>query len=87
MNISPLNGRGLLSSFPSKGMLNPISGQTNVTIKAQYDFYQGVTTVTPTRETQILHTEKTCLSKDIVVNPIPSNYGLITYNGSVITIT
>ena len=43
--------------------------------------YDGEYEVTPTRETQILHTAAKIMSADAIVHPIPSNYGLITYNG------
>ena len=49
--------------------------------------YEGETTVIPTNETQTLHTKNLRMTDDIVVNPIPSNYGLITWNGSVITVS
>ena len=49
--------------------------------------YGGSYTVTPSAQTQTLPTENRQLSGDIVINPIPSNYGLITYNGSVITVS
>lgn len=49
--------------------------------------YQGPYEVTPTRETQVLHTAARTLAQDVVVNPIPHNYGLITYNGSTITVS
>ena len=51
------------------------------------DEYEGPYTVTPTQSTQTLSTAfKTCVN-NIVVNPIPSNYGLITWNGSVLTVS
>ena len=49
--------------------------------------YTGAYEVTPTRETQVLHTAARTLAQDVVVNPIPHNYGLITYNGSTITVS
>lgn len=62
------------------GMESPIIVGTN-------QIYDGPYEVTPTSETQILQTENKKLEQDIVVNPIPSNYGLITWNGSVITVS
>lgn len=51
------------------------------------DPYDGPYEVTPTQSTQTLETAlKTCV-QNIVINPIPSNYGLITYNGSVLTVS
>lgn len=43
--------------------------------------------VTPTQETQTLPTEGLMMSHDVVINPIPSNYGLITWNGSTLTVS
>ena len=49
--------------------------------------YAGPYEVTPGREAQVLPTEARTLAQDVVVNPIPHNYGLITYNGSTITVS
>lgn len=51
------------------------------------DGYEGQTTVTPTQQTQVLHTAGLVVSQDITINPIPSNYGLITWDGSTITVS
>ena len=51
------------------------------------DPYTGSYTVTPSRETQVLHTYDLRMTDDVTVNPIPSNYGLITWNGAVLTVT
>lgn len=49
--------------------------------------YNGPYEVTPTENTQILPTSDKVLAANIVVNPIPNNYGLITWNGSTITVS
>ena len=49
--------------------------------------YSGSYEVTPSIDTQVLSTASRMLSQNVVVNPIPSNYGLITYNGSTITVS
>ena len=49
--------------------------------------YEGTYTVTPTQETQVLLTEGLRMLQNVTVNPIPSNYGLITWNGSIITVS
>lgn len=49
--------------------------------------YTGEYEVTPTQQTQTLLTEGLKMTANVVVNPIPSNYGKITYNGSVITVS
>lgn len=49
--------------------------------------YTGPTEVTPTREMQVLYTANKSVLSNITVNPIPSNYGLITWNGSTLTVS
>lgn len=49
--------------------------------------YGGPYEVTPTRESQTLATEGLRTTQDIIIAPIPSNYGLITYNGFEITVS
>ena len=44
--------------------------------------YGGAYEVTPSREAQTLATASRTLSQNVVVNPIPSNYGLIEWDGS-----
>ena len=61
-------------------------------ISAEYgivtvDTYKGETTVTPSETTQVLHTAGLLTETDITINPIPSNYGLITWSGSVLTVS
>lgn len=61
---------------------------TNVThYHSEYPTYDGETTFTPSAETQIIPTGHTVLLSDITINPIPSNYGRITYSGGIISIT
>ena len=49
--------------------------------------YEGDYEVTPSAEEQTLPTANRLLNKNIVVKPIPKNYGLITYNGYEITVS
>lgn len=51
------------------------------------DHYEGPIEVTPAQQTQTLQTEGLLVDSDITINPIPSNYGLITWNGSVLTVS
>lgn len=51
------------------------------------DPYTGETVITPTQETQVLHTTGLMIPTDITIKPIPSNYGLITWDGSTLTVS
>lgn len=67
-----------------------LDGTPDKVIKvAEYDLpvYDGITEITPSQDTQILQTSNKTLTRNIVVNPIPSNYGLVTWNGSVLTVS
>ena len=56
-------------------------------LREAYPAYDGPMEITPTQETQTLDTAMKWVLGDIVVNPIPSNYGLITWNGSTLTVS
>lgn len=49
--------------------------------------YDGPYTVTPGAEAQTLETNGKRMTENVVVGAIPSNYGLVTWNGSVLTIS
>lgn len=49
--------------------------------------YQGPVTVTPSDTTQTLLTANRILTQNITIDPIPNNYGLIGWNGSVLTVS
>ena len=49
--------------------------------------YEGEYTVTPSRQAQVLPTAGRSLSQDVTVEPIPPNYGLVTWDGAVLTVS
>lgn len=49
--------------------------------------YDGPMEVTPGGVPQVLLTTGKSLYSDIVVNPVPPNYGLITWDGTIITVS
>lgn len=51
------------------------------------DDYEGSYTVTPKTTTQVLATKDLKMTDDLVINPIPKHYGLITYNGTTIKVS
>lgn len=55
--------------------------------KIEADPYEGEYVITPSGGVQILQTENKKTIHDIVINPIPSNYGLITWDGSILTVS
>lgn len=49
--------------------------------------YEGSYSFTPTTDYQTIEIKDKRATADIVINPIPSNYGLITWNGSTLTVS
>lgn len=59
----------------------------SVMIGREPDVYTGSYNVTPTEEGQVLETADLMMLENVVIGMIPSNYGLITYDGSKITVS
>ena len=72
---------GSLSSTPT------LSATLTVPNAAGVPKYEGDYEITPTSETQTVAIEGLMARQDIVINPIPQNYGLITWDGSTITVS
>ena len=49
--------------------------------------YDGTYTVTPSAETQTLYTADKLMLYNVTINPIPSDWGHITWDGSVLTVS
>ena len=67
-------------------VISELGSQVSVR-KVLADPYTGTYTVEPSREEQILQTSDKLLLENIVIQPIPSNYGLVTWNGSTLMIS
>lgn len=55
--------------------------------QTEYPDYEGAYEITPSAEVQTLPSTDTVTHRGIVINPIPSNYGLITWNGTTLTVS
>jgi len=79
--LSVMDGEMALTSL--------IDGELDKVLMVDLDHprYPGPYEVTPTQGTQILETANLQLEENVIVNPIPSNYGLITWNGSYLTVS
>lgn len=51
------------------------------------DDFTGAYEYTPTSELQTIQIKDKTATENIIINPIPSNYGLITWNGSTLTVS
>lgn len=80
-----LHGTGRLSGALSGG--GRLSGGISKPTMAQVEEYTGAYEFTPTQGTQVIEIANKRATADITINPIPSNYGIITWNGSVLTVS
>lgn len=64
-----------------------LTAQMGVPIYVEHETYEGETEVTPSDEAQVLLTSDLLMVDNITINPIPSNYGRIEWNGSIITVS
>lgn len=73
-----------------QGTLNDvasISASMTIPTTADVPRYDGAYTFTPSQEAQTVSINHLLAVQDITIEPIPSNYGLITWNGSTITVS
>lgn len=81
---------GITSNIGSiSGSLSPpsnISGELSIPTYVDVDIYDGITEITPTTEQQVLQTYNKTVTRNIVVNPIPENYGRLLYSGNTLTV-
>ena len=49
--------------------------------------YEGAMEWTPSAQAQTIEIANKKALDNIVINPIPNNYGLITWNGSILTVS
>lgn len=79
--IGLLTGR-LTPTGQLTGVIERLSGSGG-----DVPIYDGEYEATPTQETQVIPVLGYQMAQDFVVNPIPSNYGLITWNGFEMTVS
>lgn len=60
----------------------PVAGYTS-----DVDYYTGPYEYTPTQEEQTIPIQGQMATRNITINPIPSNYGLITWDGKTLTVS
>ena len=80
--IGTLSTSGQLSCSLSS---SPITGE--LTVAGSIPPYSGDYTVTPSGEAQTIPCSGWLMAQDVTINPIPSNYGEISWNGITLTVS
>ena len=83
-----MDDRGLIGELTPIGTLEGvlsgtggISGGLSVPEVIANERYRGSYQFTPTEQTQEIQIADKTATQNIIIAPIPQNYGLITYNG------
>ena len=63
------------------------AGFGSVQTVVDVDDYQGSYEFTPSAAVQTIETQNLRLLDNITINPIPNNYGLIAWDGSILTVS
>ena len=85
-NISFTESDNFKVSFSDSDALSVSFGEV-IEVDRDTEIYDGDYEFTPTLEEQTIMIADKTATADIIINPIPSNYGLITWNGSTITVS
>lgn len=65
----------------------PVGLETAIIQGERVQYYEGPYSFTPTQQAQTVQIDHLMPTADITIQPIPQQYGLITYNGSTITVS
>ena len=67
--------------------LLPLEVDGTVIVSEGFPVYEGQVHIVPGPQATVLETQYRTVMDRITVDPIPKNYGLITYNGRTITVS
>ena len=87
--MNQLNGT-LTGTGSLVGMLagaDTISGSMSVPRAREINPFEGAYEYTPSDEAQTIAINGLRATQNIIINAIPNNYGLITWNGSTLTVS
>ena len=89
VTVTPTLSKSLITVQPvvTPNVITATAELTTIIKTSELPEYTGAVEVTPTNEPQVLPTRNTAVFSDITINPIPSNYGLITWNGITLTVS
>lgn len=87
--VVPVKISGLDQEIPLKvGQHVDIAVGMEISVRASIvPKYDGQYSVTPSGDAQILATAGKLMTEDITINKVPGQYGLITWDGSALTVS
>ena len=71
----------------SENQINVAAAVITPVYSREVEYYDGQYEFEPSNNAQIIQIKKLMAAADIIINPIPSNYGLITWSGAGIRVS
>jgi len=87
IRMTEQNYRCKMITEDASSVLRPDMRDVQTLTKIVGEPYEGEYEVTPNNNTQVLLTNEKTMLNNVTINPIPQNYGLITWNGSTLTVS
>ena len=87
MTLNPTFTPASVEVLITSESIEPSTGNPIARDYVERPAYEGSYEVTPSAEAQVISTNGLRMTDDFTIAPIPNNYGLITWNGSVITVS
>lgn len=77
----------ILNDFTPEAQVEALHGEITLPDVVVPGAFPGPYTFTATDQEQTIPTQGYYMAEDIIINPVPSNYGLITWDGTTITVS
>lgn len=77
----------IINDFSPEEQVEALHGNITLPDVVSPAAYPGPYSVTPADEAQTIPVRGFYMESDLTIDPVPSNYGLITWNGSILTVS
>ena len=87
MTLNPIYTPASVEVAVVPASIEPSTGNPIARDFVERPAYEGSYEVIPSNEAQIIPTKNLRMTDDFTIAAIPQNYGLITWNGSILTVS
>ena len=87
MTLNPIYTPASVEVAVVPASIEPSTGNPIARDFVERPAYEGSYELTPSAEAQVIQTNGLRMTSDLTIAPIPTNYGLITWDGTTITVS
>lgn len=87
MTLNPIYTPASVEVAVVPASIEPSTGNPIARDFVERPAYEGSYEIIPSNEAQIISTKNLRMTDDFTIAAIPQNYGLITWNGSILTVS